>query len=459
MWRVDQAQRLLERAAAVLVDRDSLAPLLDHVRRRYRVLIDGAQDAFLDAVARTGWPAEGYARQTQAWSRHAQGAVREGRRTAWFLVDALRYEMGRELAEGLAREGTVKIEPACGVVPAATPFGMAALLPGAEAGLAYGEREGALVPVLGSRAVMTAEERREVLRAALGDRFDSLRLGELLTSSSRELSARLRATGLLAVFSTEIDDLGEHSDPLIARRCMSEVVADLLAATSRLVEHGFERLVFVADHGFILLPEILPGDRCVEPAGRWLLRKRRALLGTLGGRGGDVVTLGAAALGIQGPVEHVCVPRGVRVFRAGSPYFHEGISLQECVVPLVVLDAVRRQPDPEGTALVKVEYRSDRFTTRIFSVQVSYSSILRAQMSVRVQAFTPGTGDVVGEAADCEARDPHTGLVTLATGRRVHVPIALGPDFHGDAVEVRATDATTPGRVHASLVLRNAILE
>lgn len=459
MWRLDQAQRLLEQAAAVLVDRDRLAALLEHVRTEYRKWLGSTQAAFLESVAHSGWPAEGYPRQAQAWDRHAAEAVRDGRRTAWFLVDALRYEMGRELAERLKNEGTAQVEAACGVVPAATAFGMAALLPGASTGLTYGEQDGSLVPLLGGKPVVTAEDRRDAFRNALGDRFKSLRLGELLTASSPQLREAVGAADVLAVFSTEIDDLGERNDPLIARRYVSDVVADLLAAVLRLVQVGFEHLVFTSDHGFIQLPELLPGDRCREPAGRWLLRKRRALLGALGGRAESVVALSAASLGIQGPVEQVCVPRGVKVFRAGSPYFHEGLSLQESVVPLVVLDAVPRKQHGEEAVLVKIHYRSDRFTTRIFSVQVSYSSVLSPELDVRMQAFAPGTARVVGESADCEARDPHTGLVTLKLTERVQVPIALEPDFDGDAVEVRVTDAATPGRSYASLVLRNATLD
>jgi hypothetical protein len=458
-WRVDQAQRLLEQAAAMLVDRDTLAPLLDHVRHRYRTWLSDAQGAFINAVERAGWPAEGYPRQTQAWSRHGEGAVRDGRRIAWFLVDALRYEMGRELTVRLAAEGTAKIEPACGVVPAATPFGMAALLPGADTGLTYGEIDGALVPLLSRRPVVTAEERRGVFASVLGDRFAAIRLGELLTASTAQLRMRLRSANVLAVFSTEIDDFSEHTDPLVARRYIGEVVADLLAAASRLVELGFERMVFAADHGFMQLPEVLSGDRCEEPSGRWLLRKRRSLLGELGGRADDVVTFTASSLGILGSIKHVCVPRGVKVFRLGSPYFHEGVSLQECLVPFVVLDAVKRRSSSEGPVLVGVQYRSDRFTTRIFSVQVTYSSVLRPTMPVRIQAFVPGTAEVVGDAADCESRDPHTGLVTLSTTHKMHVPIALNPEFHGDAVELRVADATTPLKTYASLVLRNGILE
>ena len=459
MWRVDQAQRLVEQAAAMLVDRDSLALLLDHARREYRRWLGAAQGSFLDAVGRSGWPADGFTRQTQAWARHGAGPVGDGRRTAWFLVDALRFEMGRELADRLKAEGNAQVEPACGVVPAATPFGMAALLPGAEAGLTYGEHEGGLVPLLMGKPVVTSDDRRTVFRAALGDRFRSVRLGELLTDSTAKLRERIGAADVLGVFSTEIDDFGEHNDPLVARRYIGEVVADLLAAANRLVQLGFERLVFAADHGFMQLPEILPGDRCPEPAGRWLLRKRRALLGSLGARGGNVAVFSAASLGIQGPVDQVCVPRGVKVFRAGSPYFHEGLSLQECIIPLVVLDAVPRQATSDVEPHVGLHYRSDRFTTRIFSVQASYSSLLMPEFAVRVQAFAPGTSRVVGEAADCEARDPHTGLVTLRSTQRVHVPIALEPDFDGDAVEIRVTDANTPGRSYASLVLRNATLD
>ena len=54
MWRLDQAQRLMEQAAALLVDRDSLAPLLEQVRRAYRGWLGVSQDAFLDAVGRSG---------------------------------------------------------------------------------------------------------------------------------------------------------------------------------------------------------------------------------------------------------------------------------------------------------------------------------------------------------------------------------------------------------------------
>ena len=459
MWRVDQAQRLTENDAAVLVDRDALAPLLDHVRRAYRQWLTDGQRAFLESVERHGWPPEGYPRHVQAWARHGEGTVADGRKTAWLLVDALRYEMGRDLAERLQTEGAVTVEAACGVVPAATPFGMAALLPGADTALSFEVRDDVLVPVMGGRPVLLPEDRRSVFRARYGDRFESIWLSELLSASSAQLREQIGNADVLAVFSTEIDNYGEHSSPRDARRYISGVVGDLLAVASRLVQLGFDRLVFVADHGFIQLPEVLAGDRCPEPGGRWVLKKRRALLGTLGGRSENVVALNAGAVGVMGQVEQVVVPRGVKVFRAGSPYFHEGVSLQECLIPFVVLDAAPRQRTADGDAHVHISYREDRFTSLIFSVRIGYSSLVRPSLVVRVQAFIPGGAKVIGEAADCEARDPHTGLVTLSATAPTQVPVAINSDFAGDAVVVQVLDATVQGKVLASLRLRNATLD
>lgn len=75
---------------------------------------------------------------------------------------------------------------------------MAALLPGADVGLTYGERDGELVPVLSGRPVQSPDDRREVFRASLGDRFAWLHLGTLLTASSAELRRQIGSAQVLA---------------------------------------------------------------------------------------------------------------------------------------------------------------------------------------------------------------------------------------------------------------------
>lgn len=455
--RVDRAQRWVEQSAAQLHGREELTRLVDHTRRLYRETLDAAQDTFLSAVEREGWPPEGVPKQIEAWSRHAAPVVRDGRKVAWLMVDALRFEMGQELSRQLASLGASRVECAAGVIPASTTFGMAALVPGADVAFDYAEVDGEVVPRVAGRPVRTPAERLAAFRTVLGDRVADLKLGELIDGRPQQVQTRLAGADVVVVRSTEIDALGENSDPLFARRYMTDLVRDLRTAADRLARAGFRRMVFVADHGFVQFPEALPGDVVAEPAGHWALQKRRALLGAAGGRAEGALVLDAARLGINGPVRQVCVPRRMRVFRRAGTYFHEGISLQECLIPIVVLDADPPK-DVAGPQLVQIEYRQDRYTSRVFSVKVSYQNLTAPHADVRLVAVDPDAGKTVGQAADCEARHPDTGLVRLTVNQPVQVPILIDPDFTGRQIEVRAVDPAT-GRIHAALPLRNATLE
>ena len=170
--------------------------------------------------------------------------------------------------------------------------------------------------------------------------------------------------------------------------------------------------------------------------------------------------LRAPHVGITGPVEEYAVPAGLSAFGAGHGYFHEGLSLQECLVPVVGLQARGRRPVGTGAEEVEIRYRSERFTSRVVGVRVWFNALLSDSLTVRVAAYD-GSGlkaEVVGEAADCEARDPATRLVTLARGKETQVPIRIQDDFSGTFVEIRTTDPAT-GAIFHRLKLKNSIME
>jgi hypothetical protein len=168
----------------------------------------------------------------------------------------------------------------------------------------------------------------------------------------------------------------------------------------------------------------------------------------------------ASHVGITGPVREYAVPSSLTAFVAGHGYFHEGLSLQECVVPVVVLKARAARSVGAGREEVEIRYRSDRFTSRVVGVKVWFNSLLSDSLTVRIQAYD-GSGSkakLVGEAADCEARDPATRLVTLNRGAETQVPVRIQDDFSGANVEIRATDAAT-GAVFHRLKLKSSIME
>ena len=79
---------------------------------------------------------------------------------------------------------------------------------------------------------------------------------------------------------------------------------------------------------------------------------------------------------------------------------------------------------------------------------------------VRIGAYD-GKGakaNLVGEAADCEARDEKTREVTLQANKETPVPVLIDPDFDGSEVEIRVNDPRTRV-VWARKKLKNTMLE
>jgi len=457
-WRVDRRQRLVEQAAADCAEDDEVEPLVEVCRRRYREIAGNAQAQFLTAVQEHGWPPEGVTRQTQAFDRHITPILQEGGKVAYFLVDAMRYEMARDLGTTLEDTGAVRVEAAAGVLPSVTALGMAALMPGADGTFKLVSKGSSLVPSVADTPLPGSKERMDFLGDRYGDRFTDLTLGDVLSFKEKKLSQKVGSAELVVVRTQEIDAFGE-TNLYQARKHMSGILGELLTATKRLAKLGFSTFVYAADHGHVLLPEVAAGDVLQKPAGNWLLEKRRSLLGQATGSASGVLMFKSGNLGIDAPAADMAIAAGFKVFVQGAGYFHEGLSLQECIVPIVVLNV--STPPAEGGAGsdVQIRYRSDKFTSRVIGLKLFFQSLFPEPLVIRLEAYE-GSGakaKQVGEAADCDARDPNTGLVTLPPGQETQVPLKVNADFEGKQIEIRAIDAAGPGVVLARLQLKNAV--
>lgn len=459
-WRLDRASRLFETALTACTDDDVIAPVVDLCRRRYREAVTALQDAFLAAVQAEGWPPDGAPRQTRIFDEHVAPLLERREKTAFFMVDSLRYEMGRDLGEALAGMGEVHVGRAAGVVPTVTGCGMAALMPGADGMLRLVEKDGGLVPALGTRLLKTSADRMKLLADTYGDRFFETTLDDLL-GSPKKAAANLKKAELFVVRTQDPDAVAENLGAWRARRYLSDVIGDIAAAVRWVVSQGVDRVVISADHGHMMLPEIPAGDVVQTPPGGWPASKRRCLLGSgLSGSAGTV-TLKAGHVGVQGDVQEVCLPIGFRVFSEGEGYFHGGLSLQEAVVPVIVFRAGREKQTTAGKPEIDVRYRSDKFTSRVIGLKFHLQSdMFGTAARVKIEAYD-GTGTkakVIGEAADCEARDEKTREVTLEAGRETPVPVLIDPDFDGAEIEIRVSDPQTRV-VWAKRKLKNAMLD
>ena len=461
-WRLDAAQRRFEQAAAACAHDQEVEPLIHHCRARYLAVVEPVQAAFQAAVQAEGWPPEGIRRQTRIFDDHVAPELADRRRVAMVLVDSLRYEMARDLAAALADAGSVELEAAAAALPTTTPNGMAALLPGADGALALLQQGSELVPAIGGALLPGLKERQEYLRARFGDRYQDIELDAILQTASKRLEKQVGNADLLVVRSLDLDDLGEGRSSFRARKVMTSVLGEVKMAIERLAAIGFSTFVVTADHGHVLMPEPEPGDVVPVPPGEWLLRKRRSLIGRHQASAAGVLIVKAADVGIRSDMTglELVVARGFKTFREDAGYFHEGLSLQECIIPVLTLRVKSSAGALGGGEQVTIAYRSDRFTSSVVGLKVSLTAMFSPTLVVRLEAFD-GSGPKarrIGQAGDCDARDPVTGEVTLRSGAETPVPLLIDPDFRGPSIEVRATDPRT-GVIYGRLRLTNDRLD
>jgi hypothetical protein len=399
-------------------------------------------------------------RQTRIFDDYVAPVLELRERVAYFMVDSLRYEMGRALGEALARTGEVEINHAAGVVPTVTDVGMAALMPDADGMVRLVEKEGGLVPAMGTRPLKNSTDRMKLLGDTYGDRFFETTLDELL-GYPKKIAQKLKTAELFVVRTQDPDAVAENLGAWRARRYLSDVVGDIAAAVRWVVSQGFNRVVIASDHGHMMLPEILAGDVVQSPPGAWVENKRRCRLGSGLSSADGTITLKAGHVGIQGDVQEICIPIGFRVFSDGDGYFHGGLSLQETVVPVVLFRAGRENPSASAKPEIDIRYRSDKFTSRVIGLKFYLQGdMFGTSTRVRIEAYD-GSGakaKAFGEAADCEGRDEKTHEVTLQASKETPVPVLIDPDFDGPEIEIRVSDPQTRV-VWAKCKLRNAMIE
>ena len=152
------------------------------------------------------------------------------------------------------------------------------------------------------------------------------------------------------------------------------------------------------------------------------------------------------------------VPRGFRVFTDGPGYFHEGMSLQECLVPVISVRLRAATPVATDRGTVKVVYGKDRFTTVRFAVKLRSEGATQS-LSVKLEIVDAGSKDarIVGSVLDSDVTDALTGATLVAPGAEVAVVVEIDENFEGAAVEIRARDAQS-GAVLNGIKIKNGII-
>ncbi len=442
--RADHAYRKLEALVAGMDDEPELEQALALIRQRYEDLLTAMAEGFAQAFRDAGWAVPDVVHQTGIHARFVAPAVAP---VAYFLVDAMRYEMGVELAEQLREAEDVTIQPAVAALPSITPIGMAALMPGASASfsvVAHGKK-GNLAARIADAVLPGPVERRRWLEAQVAGASD-LTLETLLQTPAGKLRRKLAGAPLIAVRSQEIDALGEMAT--MARRVMDDVIGNVARAVRKLAKLGFASFVITADHGHQFAQRKDEHMRIDSPGGEKIEVHRRFWSGRGGTTPPATVRVGAAELGYDSDFDFV-FPTGLGVLRSsgGLSYHHGGFSLQELLVPVLILrmpTADAAAAEPRSPYTVELREHPAEVTNRILSAKLTVEGTLFAQEPLVLRVVLTAGNRLVGQARMAVGGrfDAESGCLTVAPGAAATVGLMLNDD-RCEAVRIAVQDPTS----------------
>ncbi|AEM59072.1 alkaline phosphatase [Haloarcula hispanica N601] len=265
-WQIDNAMLSLVVAGAPESDLpadhpavDTLDDLRTQLQSEYVEYLEALGDRVTETVE-AGAPFVDEDHSYQFFTKESAG-LESGQTVALFVIDALRLDLARRLADELrdyvatlpadAPEFAVDEDVWLGTLPSETEFGKAALTPGEIQMFDVSLVDGELQPLRNNRKVNT--NRRNSLLG--GDGWTVTRDTEDGWQSTR-----------VAYFKNDLDDIGEKElsdlEAMLARRVDS--LAEFIG--TKLEQGEWDQAYVLTDHGFVLLPDSASPEKISRPA-------------------------------------------------------------------------------------------------------------------------------------------------------------------------------------------------
>ena len=269
-------------------------------RTVYRPWLERIVETFQDAIA---------ASEPDGYQANSPPEVADG--TCLLFVDGLRFDLAHRLGTILEQKRIeVEVKPHLTALPSVTATAKPAISPAASE-LVGGEGFDTVLKANGSK--VTAQ----LLRRVVGDAgFQVLGAEELGDIAGRAW-----------LESGTIDAYGHEHGWRVAHHAAAELrgIADRIAG---LLDHGWQKVVVVTDHGWLLMPDGLPKAELPEHLTE--IRKGRCARLKEGSQADQQVLSWHWNRSVR-----IAVAPGIHCYEAGKEYEHGGLSPQECVVPIL----------------------------------------------------------------------------------------------------------------------------
>lgn len=454
-YAVDTAHRELEQARHQLAHLEleevsTLRKRLDDLRGAYRAWADGVAATFNSLCRTEGFLPAPELQQRSLFDDIVAPAAKQAP-TAYFMVDGLRFEMGKQLAQSLdSKTADVVVKARLAELPTLTEVGMNVLAPIARNGaLAIDLKEDRIA---GFRAGSSRVDSPKTRHRAISERIGAptcpfLTLEELLERDATSIKKTIARAELIVVHSEGIDKAGEKG---VGLAVFDRELQNLRAAWRLLYEAGVRQFVFTADHGFLLHDE---ATRAPKPHGKQTDPQRRHVIASQRRDQPREVTVSSTELRYEGATFFVTFPETTAPFDRGDrakDFVHGGNSLQERVIPVVTVKQRHAAGGESASYLVKAHAGTPVAGMHCLrakvvvanQAQLTYGS--RAEIELVLEA-TEGT-DIAVELCDVHGARFANGAIFATLDQELTVYFRLTGNVE-ERVPVRLRDATRSAAV------------
>ncbi|WP_369823947.1 BREX-1 system phosphatase PglZ type A [Sporosarcina sp. P26b] len=319
------------------------------------------------------WSLPGVQAQQNFYSSVVSPHIRNGERAFVIISDAMRYEVGVELAKRLNTEtmGTCSIDSMLSVVPSVTKLGMAALLP--HRGLDMDEQGNVLVNGVSSAGI---DNRKKIIEGTVSHSI-AVKHPDITAMNKAGRRDMLKGKKLVYIYHDAIDAVGDNaSTEQSTFQAADQAVNQLYELVKMLRDDVSGTNIYItSDHGFLYQRDALPESDKIEKASVETIEvKRRYMLSKESAEIPGQLAIDLSSVMKNEQQLTAYLPNGIirnRIQGAGANFVHGGASLQEVVVPLLSFKNIRAG-QKGARSIVKVDIKLTstmrRITNSIFTL-------------------------------------------------------------------------------------------
>lgn len=312
------------------------------------------------------WSLPGIKNQQDFYSSFIDSKVRNGERVFVIVSDAMRYEIGVELAERLNTEtmGVCDVETLIGVVPSITKLGMPSLLPHKEIDIDMNGRV-----FVDGKDSSGLENRKKIIESKVAESI-AVHFQDVLAMNKAGRRETFKGKKLIYIYHDTIDAMGDKASTEVYTFNAVETSLNQLYDLVKIIRDDLSgtNVYITADHGFLYQrDELEESDKIGQDAGSSIEVKRRYILSKE-----QREVSGQLAINLSSVIKNeqqltAYLPKATLRYKmqgSGINFVHGGASLQEIVVPLLTFKN-KRTGQKGAKAIKKVDIKLTNTTRKI----------------------------------------------------------------------------------------------